>query len=123
MITVSFGTRVLATAVTILAPSFAMPPASASDPTMNPEMFCRKTKGMPRWSQSSMKCAPFSADSLNSTPLFATIPTGCPCSRANPVTRVVPYSALNSRNVSPSTNLATTSCTSYAALTSTGTTS
>ena len=32
-------------------------------PTMKPVMFCRKTSGMPRWQQSSMKCAPFSADS------------------------------------------------------------
>ena len=33
---------------------------------------------MPRWSHSSMKCAPFIADSENSTPLLATIPTGWP---------------------------------------------
>ena len=78
MTTVSFGTRVVATAVTIFAPCLAMPPASASRPTMKPEMFCRKSSGMPRWSQSSMKCAPFMADSLNSTPLFATMPIGVP---------------------------------------------
>ena len=72
----SFGTRVVATAVTIFAPSFAMPPASASRPTMKPEMFCRNSSGMPRWSHSSMKCAPFCADSENSTPLFAMMPTG-----------------------------------------------
>ena len=48
MITVSFGTRQLATAVTIFAPSFAIPPASASEPTMKPVMFCRKRSGMPR---------------------------------------------------------------------------
>ena len=34
--TVSFGTRAHATAVTILAPCLAMPPASYSRPTMNP---------------------------------------------------------------------------------------
>ena len=43
---------------------------------MNPEMFCRKSSGMPRWQHSSIKCAPFSDDSLKSMPLFATIPTG-----------------------------------------------
>ena len=32
---------------------------------MKPVMFCRNTSGMPRWSHSSMKCAPFSADSEN----------------------------------------------------------
>ena len=65
---------------------------------MKPEMFCRKISGMPRWSHSSMKWAPLSADSLNRTPLLATMPTGCPCSLAKPVTRVVPYSFLNSWN-------------------------
>jgi hypothetical protein len=76
MMTVSFGTRVVATAVTIFAPSLAIPPASASRPTMKPEMFCRNSSGMPRWSHSSMKWAPLSADAENSTPLFATMPTG-----------------------------------------------
>ena len=79
---------------------------------MKPEMFCRNTSGMPRWSQSSMKCAPFIADSLNSTPLFATIPTGWPWMRANAVTSVVPYSALNSWVCEPSTMRAITSRTS-----------
>jgi hypothetical protein len=32
----------------------------------------------PRWQQSSMKCAPFSALSENSTPLLAMMPTGMP---------------------------------------------
>ena len=41
MITVSFGTAAHATAVTSLAPSLAMPPASARRPTMKPVMFCR----------------------------------------------------------------------------------
>ena len=99
MTTVSFGTRVVATAVTILAPSLAMPPGLGSrGPTMKPEMFCRNSSGMPRWSHSSMKCAPLSADSLNSTPLLATMPTGWPWMCAKPVTSVVPYSRLNSWN-------------------------
>ena len=78
MITVSLGTRAQATAVTILAPCLAMPSASYCLPTMKPVMFCRKTSGILRWSHSSMKWAPFSADSLNKIPLLATIPTGCP---------------------------------------------
>ena len=76
MMTVNFGTGTQDTAVTSLAPSLAMPPASASRPTMNPVMFCRNTSGMPRWPQSSTKCAPLSADSENRIPLLATIPTG-----------------------------------------------
>ena len=88
MTTVSFGTRAQATAVTILAPCLAMPPASYSRPTMKPVMFCRNSSGIRRWSHSSMKCAPLSADSLNSTPLLATMPTGWPWMRAKPVTSV-----------------------------------
>ena len=61
MITVIFGTCAQATAVTILAPSLAMPPASAALPTMKPVMFCRNSSGMRRWQASSMKCAAFSA--------------------------------------------------------------
>ncbi len=87
---VNFGTRAQATAVTIVAPCLAIPPASNSRPTMNPVMFCRNTSGIWRWSHSSTKCAPFTADSLNSTPLFAMMPTGWPCSRAVPVTSVGP---------------------------------
>ena len=90
MTTVSLGTRAQATAVTIFAPSLAMPPRSYSAPTMNPAMFCRNTSGISLWSQSWTKWAPLSADSLNSTPLFATIPTRWPWIRAKPVTRVVP---------------------------------
>ncbi|COZ40818.1 Uncharacterised protein [Mycobacterium tuberculosis] len=56
-----------------------------------------------------MKCAPLSADSLNNTPLLATIPTGWPWTRANAVTRVLPYLALNSLNSLPSTIRTTTS--------------
>ena len=40
---------------------------------MKPVMFCRNTSGMPRWQHSSMKCAPFSADSVNRMPLLAMI--------------------------------------------------
>lgn len=90
MTTVNFGTRAHATAVTIFAPCLAMPPASYSLPTMKPEMFCRNTSGIERLSHSSMKCAPFIADSLNRMPLLAMMPTGCPWMRAKPVTRVGP---------------------------------
>ncbi len=76
MMTVNFGTFAQATAVTILAPSLAMPPASYLLPTMKPVMFCRNTSGMPRWAHSSMKCAPLSADSEKRMPLLATMPTG-----------------------------------------------
>ena len=61
---------------TILAPSLAIPPASYFRPTINPEMFCRKTRGIFLCEQSSMKCAPFSEDSENRTPLFPIIPIG-----------------------------------------------
>ena len=46
MTTVSLGTRAQATAVTILAPCLAMPPASYSRPTMKPVMFCRNSSGI-----------------------------------------------------------------------------
>ena len=88
--TVNFGTSAQATAVTSLAPSRAMPPASYSLPTMKPVMFCRKTSGMRRLQASSTKCAPFAADSPKRTPLFARIPTGKPSIRAKPMTSVSP---------------------------------
>ena len=90
MISVTFGTRAQATAVTSLAPSLAMPRRSASFPTMKPEMFCRNSSGTPRRLQSSMKCVPFSADSENNTPLLARMPTGWFQSVANAQTSVVP---------------------------------
>ena len=90
MITVNFGTTELATACTSLAPSLAIPARSYLLPTMKPVMFWRKISGMPRRLHSSMKCVAFSADSENSTPLLATMPTRKPWSRANPVTSVVP---------------------------------
>ncbi len=67
---------------------------------------------MPRWSHSSMKWAPFWADSENRMPLLATIPTGWPWIRAKPVTRVCPNSLLNSANREPSTTRAMISRTS-----------
>ena len=112
MITVNFGTGTQETAVTSLAPSLAIPPDSASLPTMKPEMFCRNTSGMPRCPQSSTKCAPFWDDSENRMPLLATMPTGYPCTLANPQTRVLPYRRLNSWNLEPSTILEMTSLTS-----------
>ena len=123
MITVSLATREQATAVTSLAPSLAMPRVSYSRPTIKPLMFCRKTRGTPRWLHSCTKCAPFSADSLKRMPLLATIPTRYPYSLANPQTRVSPYCALNSWNREPSTILRMTSRTSYGRRTSVGTTS
>src|SRR3546814_4410820 len=65
MTTVNLGTDEHATAVTIFAPSLAMPAFSYLRPTMKPVMFCRNTSGMPRWLHSSMKCAPLSALSEN----------------------------------------------------------
>ena len=78
MMTVNLGTVAVATAVTILAPCLAMPSLSYLRPTMKPVMFCKKTRGTRRWQHNSMKCAPFMADSLNNTPLLATMPTGMP---------------------------------------------
>jgi hypothetical protein len=74
--TVNFGTCAFATAITIFAPSRAMPPSSYSLPTMKPVTFWRNTSGTRRLQQSSTKCAPFCADSAKRTPLFATMPTG-----------------------------------------------
>ncbi len=112
MSTVIFGTDAVATAVTSLAPSLAMPPASYLPPTMKPEMFCRNSSGMRRWQASSMKWAPFSALSENSTPLLARMATGMPQMWANPHTSVVPYSALNSCSSESSTSRLMTSRTS-----------
>jgi hypothetical protein len=55
MTIVNFGTSAHATAVTSLAPSRAIPPASYSLPTMKPVMFCRKTSGTRRWQASSTR--------------------------------------------------------------------
>ena len=65
-----FGTWAHATAVTSLAPCFAIPPDSASLPTINPVIFCRKSNGIFRWQHNSTKCVPFIADSENRTPLL-----------------------------------------------------
>ena len=76
-------------------------------------MFWRKTSGMLRCEQSSMKCVAFFADSENKMPLFATMPIGYPWRFAKPVTIVVPYSFLNSSKREPSTMRAMTFRTSY----------
>jgi hypothetical protein len=81
---------VVATAVTILAPSLAMPPASYLRPTMKPVMFCKNSSGMLRWLASSMKCVPLSALSLNRIPLLARMPIGNPWIWANPQMSVSP---------------------------------
>ena len=47
-ITVNLGTFALATALTIFAPSFAIPPFSAFSPTIYPEMLTRNTSGICR---------------------------------------------------------------------------
>ena len=67
-----------------------MPSFSYLRPTMKPVMFCRNTSGTLRWQHSSMKCAPFIADSENSMPLLAMMPTGMPSMCAKPVTSVAP---------------------------------
>ncbi len=76
MTTVYFGTFAVATAVTIFAPSLAMPPASYFLPTMKPVMFCKNTQRNAALAHSSMKCAPLSALSENRMPLLAMMPTG-----------------------------------------------
>ena len=45
MMRVKRGTCVLATAMTIFAPSLAMPPLSACTPTIKPVMFLQKQDG------------------------------------------------------------------------------
>src|ERR1039458_7304395 len=45
MSTVIFGTEAVATAVTSLAPSLAIPPASYFPPTLKPEIFCKNNNG------------------------------------------------------------------------------
>ena len=72
--TVNFGTRAFATAITIFAPSRARPRFSYSRPTMNPVMFWRNRSGIRRLVHSSMKWAPLSELSLNRMPLLATMP-------------------------------------------------
>jgi hypothetical protein len=56
---------------------------------------------------------PSSADSLNSTPLLATMPTGWPWMRAKPVTSVLPYLPLEFGELAPQIDdQVMTSCTS-----------
>ncbi len=87
---VTLGTLVVATAVTSLAPCRAIPSASYFWPTIKPVMFCRNTSGIFLCEQSSTKCAPLTALSLNNTPLLAIMPMGMPITWANPQTSVVP---------------------------------
>ena len=101
MTTVNLGTAALDTAMTILAPSLAMPPASYWRPTMKPVMFCRNSRGIPRWLHNSMKWVPFSALSEKSTPLLATTPTGYPQMREKPQTKVSPYAGLELVEAAP----------------------
>lgn len=76
--TVNLGTFAQETAITNLAPFFAIPPASALFPTIKPVMFCRKINGMPLAEHNSIKCAPFNDDSENKMPLLAIMPIGYP---------------------------------------------
>lgn len=54
---VNFGTRSLTTAWIVSEPCLMAPPCSAAAPTMKPVVFCRKTSGVPDWSQSWMNWA------------------------------------------------------------------
>ena len=118
----TFGTLAHATAVTILAPSFAIPFASYSFPTINPWMFCKNSRGILRCSQSWMKCAPLSAASEKSGPLLASTPTRCPWILAKPQTSVAPYSGLNSSSLLPSSTRASAARASQGVRLSRGTT-
>lgn len=68
MISGYLGMSAQAIAVIILAPCLAMPPSSASRPTMKPDTSAMNGSGMPRLQHRSMKCAAFIAHSENSTP-------------------------------------------------------
>ena len=59
--TVNLGTTLLATALTIFAPSLMMPPCSDRDPTMNPVTSWKNTKGTLRWLHVAMNRAALSA--------------------------------------------------------------
>jgi hypothetical protein len=88
---VTLGTEAGRTAVTSLAPSLAMPPASYFEPTMKPVMFCRKTSGIFRCAAQldevrALDCAL----SENRMPLLAMMPPGMPWMWAKPQTSVSP---------------------------------
>jgi hypothetical protein len=65
-----------------------MPPASYLAPDHEAGDVLQEQHHLGAGAQLDEMGARFWADSLNSTPLLATIPTGCPWMRANPVTRV-----------------------------------
>ena len=72
---------------------------------MNPGTSARYSSGTLNASHSQMNRAALSAESTNSTPprtalLFATMPTGRPSIRANPVTSSAANSGLTSKNES-----------------------
>ena len=85
-----FGTLAEAIAVIIFAPAFAMPPCSASRPTMKPVTSAMNSSGMLRLQQRSMKCVAFSALSVNSTPLLREDADSDAVMRAKPVISVSP---------------------------------
>ena len=67
-----------------------MPDCSYFFPTIKPVIFCKKSNGILRWQQSSMKWAPFFELSENKTPLFPIIPISIPQTFAKPHTNVSP---------------------------------
>ncbi|MCY1548630.1 hypothetical protein D9M68_847530 [compost metagenome] len=106
---VNFGTLAELIAVMKRAPALAMPPCSASTPTMNPATSARKSKGMSRLQHRSMKWVALTALSVKSTPSFASTPTFHPPMRAKPVISVGPNSPLNSVSSPPSSKQRSTS--------------
>ena len=77
MTTVSLGTRAQATAVTILAPCLAIPRLVVAADHETGDVLQEQ-----QWNQTLVaqldEMRPLRADSPNSTPLLATIPTGWP---------------------------------------------
>ncbi len=69
-----------------------MPPNSCCVPGRKPGTSSKVTSGMLKQSQKRTNRAPLSEALMSSTPAstagwLATMPTGCPASRANPTTR------------------------------------
>ena len=99
----------------IFAPWRMMPSRSTWVPIMNPGTSARKISGTPNASHSQMNRAALSAESVKMTPplcigLFATMPTGRPSSRPNPVSISGANSGLTSKNDSSSRRPSSTSC-------------